>query len=398
MKVWKNKDTGPIMQFIHFTFAFGAFLAPLFSKPFISDSESVARNISCANISTSINSTCWNNVYNMCAAEGSGQMADIFVIVDCSSSASSMFFGYAYWISVIPLLIPLPPLLYYGFKQQCCCPVLFKRKQSLNVTAEDETSDENSTKYPSSKVYIVTVLSFLFLFMAVYVGMEVTFGTYVFAFAVKGSLQLSKQRAASLSSLFWGTFSFARCFSIVVSLFKAPPSLMMIGNLTGSLVAATIMLIWRDNEIGIWIGSGLLGASVSAIYPTTMVWMSQHVPPSGKAAGVLGTGAVLGDTLFPLLVGILLDKVDPIALVFYTFGAVVLCVFIISTMFIGTKFYLKKWNRENKLYQKLQTDQDEENVETVELTSYNEKEDEGQETELNAAVHSNKSEENGFNL
>ena len=387
MKVWKNRDTGPIMQLIHFTFAFGAFLAPLFSKPFISDSDSDARNISCANISLSINSTCWNNVYNMCTAEGSGQMADNFVIVNCSSSASSVFFGYAYWISVIPLLIPLPPLLYYGFKQQCCCPVLFKTKKSLNVTAEDEITDEDSTKYPSSKVYTVTVLSLLFLFMAVYVGMEVTFGTYIFVFAVKGSLHLSKQRAASLSSLFWGTFSFARCFSIVISLLKAPPSLMMIGNLTGSLVAATILLIWSDNEIGIWIGSGLLGTSVSAIYPTTMVWMSQHVPPSGKATAVLGTGAVLGNTLFPLLVGILLDKVDPITLVYYTFGAVVFCVFIISNMFIGTKVYLKKWNRKNQSYQKLQAEEQD-----AELTSYNEEEDEVQET----AVHSNKSEENGF--
>ena len=364
MNVWKNKDTGPIMQLIHFTFAFGAFLSPLIAKPFISEDteNSISKNVSCTNISLfAFNSSCWNELTEMCndTMPGSGNMEDGFITTEnCTTSNHHLFFGYSYWVTVIPLLIPLPPLMYYAFKQQCCCQTFLYKQRRQSVHSEEKDDSHDDDKYPTSKIYRGTVLTSLFIFMAAYVGLEVSFGTYVFVFAVKGDLQLSKQRAATLSSLFWGMFSFARCFSIFVSILKVPPSIMMSGNLTGSFVASLILLIWNKNEIAVWVGSGLLGASCSGIYPTAMVWMSQHIPPNGKTTGVLGTGGVVGDTLFPLLVGILLDKLAPISLVYYTFIAVIICILIAVALFIGTKLYLRHWKKKmqggSQSYQRLQ--------------------------------------------
>ena len=53
--MWGDKS-GPCMQFLHFAYAFGAFIAPLISKAFIRDlsnldktNQSLVTNLSCAN-------------------------------------------------------------------------------------------------------------------------------------------------------------------------------------------------------------------------------------------------------------------------------------------------------------------------------------------------------------
>ena len=359
MKIWKNKDTGPIMQLIHSTFAFGAFLSPLITKPFLSTNTTTVQNISCDSLlNYSFSAYCENDYFNSCNQTGSDWLSvnvinnDLTISFEnCSNSTvpSSSNFIYAYWVAVIPIMIPLPPLLFYAFKRQCICKRFLtkkKRKASEQIEPEaNEDANNDDDRYPSSKIYKAVVLLMLFIFMAIYVGTEVSFGTYIFAFTVKGSLQFSKSRAVAITSLFWGTFSFMRAFSIIFSLLKVPPSVMLSGNLTGSFVASLIMFIWKENELAIWIGSGLLGSSVSAIYPNIMVWMSKHIPPTGKATGLLGTGAVVGDTLFPLLVGVLLDKLSPLTLIYFTFGAILVCVSIAVMLFTGTKLYLKRWKK-----------------------------------------------------
>lgn len=363
MKIWKKTDTGPIMQVIHATFAFGAFLSPIITKPFLSASTNVTtyiENVSCADVlNYTIEVSCTNDLFNSCNETGPDWLIDskdmIVTVENCSETSTvngSSNFAYAYWVAVIPLLMPLPPLIFYAVKRQCICKRFLKNKRKASTQIEEETDNSNtdSNKYPPSKIYKGIVLLMLFIFMAVYVGTEVSFGTYIFAFTVKGSLGFSKDRAIAITSLFWGTFSFMRAFSIIFSLLKVPPSVMLGGNLTGSFLAALIMFIWKDNDIAIWIGSGLLGSSVSAIYPNIMVWMSQHIPPTGKVTGVLGTGAVVGDTLFPLLVGVLLDKWSPLTLLYFTFSAIVLCVVIAIVTFTGAKLYLRRWKKHSAVF------------------------------------------------
>ena len=73
---------------------------------------------------------------------------------------------------------------------------------------------------------------------------------------------------------------------------------------------------------------------------TFMSWKSQHIPPAGKALGILGTGAVFGDTLFPLLVGVLLDKIVPVTLIYSIFTAAIASILVAGLMFLGSKIHL----------------------------------------------------------
>ena len=386
MNIWKNKDTGPIMQIVHFLFAFGAFLSPLIAKPFISEepSESINNtqlyNLSCFEVlematPNVTNDVCLSEVIDNCFNQSGDLSGDGFTnVTDCSNtSGGNLFFGYAYWIAVIPLLISIPGLLFYSVKEQCFC-LQWKKKVPIEVTEDEERlqidSDEEievhvdsekekekELRYPNTILYKVFLFTSLFMFMYCYVGLEVSYGTYVFAFAVKGDLGFSKQRAALLSSVFWGSFAFARCFSIAISLCKTPPSFMMAGNLTGSLVASLLMVIWNNTETVIWIGSALLGASFASIFPTVMTWLSRHTIPTAKATAVLNTGALLGDMTLPLLVGLLLDNLAPVSLLYINIIFVGIAVLICVCMVTVVELWGRKWRKHRQQhfrYQRLQ--------------------------------------------
>lgn len=344
MGVWKNKDSGPVFQLIHFTFAVGAFLAPLIARPFISSQAgAVISNITCLELFTmnvTEDNNCMREMQENCSlVEASGSYGELQyqVVNNCVSTASTTF-RYAYWVAAIPLFVSLPALIMYAIKRQCCC-LLAVTGQSQEK--ENEINEQHKS-YPDTIAYKAVLLILLFFLILLYVGAEVSYGTYIFAYAVKGGLQFSKDKATILSSVFWGTFAFFRFFSISLSLCKVSPSIMLTGNLTGSLIASLIVVIWPNNELAIWIGSALMGASFASIYPNIVVWLIQHGPATGKATSVLSAGATIGDTTLPVIVGVLIAEVGPVSLCYYILANITLCCGIfIALFFIARKCKVK---------------------------------------------------------
>ena len=366
------------MQLIHFTFSFGAFLSPLISKPFIRDHDTVDFiNVTCDEVlhNKSTYSSCgdsYTDFLDYCSCTnssvvGSGSgMIDILTgnLTGCPASLDNgYFFGYAYWVSVIPLLFPVPALIYYAFKRQCCCSRKateegVDNKELVTGEGNKEITDSSQSKatYPNTLGYKVCIFTLLFLFMFLFVGVELSFGTYIFTYAVKSGLQFSKQRAAILSSVYWGTYAFLRMFSIILSLCHTPPGYMMTGNLTGSLVAAVMLVIWPTNEVVVWVASGLMGTSIASIFPTTMTWLSEHGPTSGKATAVLTAGGTLGDMSLPVVAGVLIDKLSPSSFPYFILCDIIFSIIICSILFTVGKYWSKCKQRtgNDEQYQRLQ--------------------------------------------
>lgn len=356
IRLWKNKDSGPIFQLIHFTFAVGAFFAPLIARPFISSmSQDTNSNDTCSDDDTNITDFTCTGEAN-CSSTQSSRSLFHLVSSDCVPSDYSTSFIYAYWVASIPLLLSLPPLIVFAVKWQCCC-----RKGRKDSNEEETSIDDNQPKtYPDTMLYKTVLMILLFILILLYVAAEVSYGTYIFAFAVKGDLQFSKEKATILSSLFWGTFAFFRCFTILLSLCKLSPSLLLAGNLTGSLTASLIVTIFHSNELAVWIGSGIMGASYASLYPNIVVFLTRHGPASGKTSSILAAGATIGDTALPVVVGVLIDKVGPISMCYFTLADVASCCCVFIALFIIThKCKVKRMKR----YYKLQDDHfEEENV------------------------------------
>jgi FHS family Na+ dependent glucose MFS transporter 1 len=353
--VLKGKDTGPILQLLHFMYALGAFLSPLVTRPFLTDENSLNSTSSCY----------CNATYDNCSIDDFGSGSSPFN-ASCPPSYSETF-HYAYWLVTIPLLLSLPGLLAYAIKDQCLCIRTTVKETNIgNATKDKEmTPAAEDRTYPNSLWYLIPFMSLLFFFVIFYVALEMSYGIYVFTFAVKGDLQFPKPKAAVLSSVFFGTFSFFRLFTVALSLCKMSPSFLIAGNLSGSLLASLILTIWSYNEIAVWIGTGLLGMSFASIFPNIVVFLTKHGPATGRATSVLSTGAVLGEISIPVAVGIMIDKLSPISLIYLMLTGTLLCVCIFITLLILTRLCRVKRLTESKKYELLQFEEEEINNELV---------------------------------
>ena len=364
MRLWKQ-DSGPCMQVLHFAFAFGAFIAPLIARQFIS-AEQGASN------STDLSGS---------GGTSSGDCAVMGCDSNTTETGSDGDFRIAYYISSSIFLPTLFAFIFYAFRYEvvrCCMRNTHDQSQTAIINEDeleengdmlgnDSTTDEaprlifsentqdsidadvdssgdlrNSVSQKTKQPlwFVVCILFLLGVFMFFYVGLEVAYGNWIFTVVVTGSLDFSKSMGTVIQSLFWGTFAFTRLFSVLLAVLNVKSSVMITGNLTGSVIASVIMVSSPHNATAIWLASAVLGMSYASIYPTVMTWMSETIEPTGKATSVLVTGGVLGDITIPAAVGAIVDRVSPESLFYATFVGVILCAVFVTLLF--TLAYLQK--------------------------------------------------------
>ena len=413
MMLWGEKS-GPYMQSLHAAFALGAFLAPLIAKPFITDipdtlvedlNTSLVFNVSC-NPGSIWASNCedMSTVKCVCTEVCNGtSSAVITVYYDVYSNQSdctiveeqnddfALRYSWAYWISAMFFVVPFLVFVYYSIRydmMQCfnarkkVSPqgsqvegsqdgseaedslkgsqgepneeVDNKKKLlkdgSKSVVVEDSASSNESAhlktyKYPASFL--------LFWFLLFYVGSENAYGSLLFTFSVKSEVQFDKQMAATVTAVFWGFFTFMRVFSIILAVLKVRASVMMTLNVSGSATAIFILAIFPHNPIAVWITSALLGASFASIFPTTMTWMSEHLPVSGKITAAVVAGGNLGDILVPAAMTALIGSVSPDSFVYGMVTLIALSIVTMVLLFTITAVYQMKSKPKLEQYQEL---------------------------------------------
>ena len=355
LKLWKE-GSGPCMQVLHFAFGFGSFIGPLIAKTFISEEQDSQ------------------------AGSGLGQETDTSSgsqfgwAQNQTDTSSGSRFGWAYWI--VSLLF-LPTMLAYAFYAVKYDSFKFLCKKSLQSddhksdTSGDEatedkemdkigmvslndgqssaSSDVISDELKESLSFRFAVIFLLCLFIFLYVGMEAAYGNWIFTVVVTGGLDFSKSQGTIIQSLFWGTYAFTRLFSIVLALLNIKASVMMTGNLTGSLIATVIMISFPHNATAIWIASAVLGMSYASIYPTTITWMCETIEVTGTATSFLVTAGILGEITIPSVVGAMVAEVATDSLFYFTFVAIS-----ISASFIAVLFTISYLESRKKSLQNVQ--------------------------------------------
>ena len=323
------------MQILHFSWAFGAFIAPLVAKQFIQEVSEECRNLTSGNIDE-LNCTSYPD-WNVSASSNT------------SYSEAPSQFSYAYYVTASLFIPSLVAFLYFAVRHECVGRCCFQQKESREEDKphprESTNKESPSNKYPLC--YLVILFTLIFCFMFLYVGLEAGFGSLIFTVAVTGELDFSKTNAALLQSVYWGAFAFTRLLSVTLAILQVRASIMIMGNLFGSFVATLIMTFYTHNSTAIWIGSAVLGMSFASIFPTVMTWMSENAKASGKATAVLVTGGTLGDITLPAIMGALVAQVHPDSLIYITFVGVILSAGIAALIFLTA--CLQKRNREHGL-------------------------------------------------
>ena len=366
MRLWGSKS-GPCMQVLHFSWAFGAFVAPLIAKHFIhepdDDSDKMSYNMTCSDFWTNLSAPtvsvttppplpgitldCFLLFAEVCQdlTNLSVEEAEEPILADLNCTSTSTVeppsqFKYAYFIAASLFVPSLSAFIFYAIRRECygrCCHKRMSTQMAVEqqelANTEAPSSEEERSGQPS-RCYTITLFSLIFCFVFLYVGLEAGFGSLIFTVAVTGQLGFHKSTAAVLQSVYWGTFAFTRMISVTFALLKVRASVMITGNLFGSLVASLILTFYIHNSIAIWIGSAVLGMSYASIFPTVMTWMSENAKATGKATAVIVTAGTVGDITLPAVMGALVAKVSPDSLIYFTLIGVIISAATAAVMFL----------------------------------------------------------------
>lgn len=155
--------------------------------------------------------------------------------------------------------------------------------------------------------YVLTGL--VALFMLLYVGAEVSFGGWIFTYAVTLGLT-SATAAAYLTSVFWGSLTVGRLLAIPIAMRFRPRTILLV-DLLGCIASVGLILLLPGSAAAVWVGAAGLGLFMASIFPTTIIWAGRRMTLSGAITSWFLIGSSLGAMTFPLLIGQLFESQGP---------------------------------------------------------------------------------------
>ncbi|XP_066229558.1 sodium-dependent glucose transporter 1 [Saccopteryx leptura] len=280
LAIWGDEGA-PHMQALHFSFALGAFLAPLLAKLALSTTVS-AGNHTEADLN--------HSALNQSSEADSESLLGV-------PDNMNLLWAYA----VIGTYIFVVSIFLFA---------LFLKKNSQQEKAKATVQRSRRAKYHKA------LLCLLFLFFFFYVGAEVTYGSYVFSFAITHA-GMTESEAAGLNSVFWGTFAAFRGLAIFFATCLWPGTMIVLSNI-GSLVSSLFLVLFNKSPTCLWVATSVYGASMATTFPSGISWIEQYTTIHGKAAAFFVVGAALGEMAIPAVIGILQGKYPDLPVVLYT--------------------------------------------------------------------------------
>lgn len=280
LDLWGDEGA-PHMQALHFSFALGAFLAPLLAKLAWGTSASTQNHTA--------------PDFNPLMLNGSSEATSdsLFAVPE----DMNLLWAYA---SIGTYVLVVSVFLF----------ALFCKKSSRQEKATASAQEARRAKYHRA------LLCLLFIFFFFYVGAEVTYGSYVFSFATT-HVGMEESEAAGLNSIFWGTFAACRGLAIFFATFLKPGTMIVLCNI-GSLTSSLFLVLFDKSPLCLWIATSVYGASMAATFPSGISWIEQYTNISGKSAAFFVIGAALGEMAIPAVIGILQGHYPDLPVVLYT--------------------------------------------------------------------------------
>ncbi len=170
--------------------------------------------------------------------------------------------------------------------------------RSLKDTAEHAASKANPLL-----VGLIAVLFFLV------VGAEISFGGWIFTYAVKLNLT-GETQAAFLNSLYWGSFTLGRLLGIPITM-RLRSRTVLLADVLGCLLGLLVIVFFPDPAVGIWIGTFLFGISMASVFPTLISFAEHRMELSGSITSYFFVGSSLSGMVIPWLIGQLFESIGP---------------------------------------------------------------------------------------
>ena len=168
--------------------------------------------------------------------------------------------------------------------------------------------------------YGLVISAMLFLFF--YVGAEITFGGWVYTYAVTLKLA-SAAGAAYLTSAFWLAFTIGRLISIPAAT-RFMPKRVIPAAVFFCLAVLAVGMTFSGSSLALWLMAIGLGFCMAPVWPTGFTLAGQSVNLTGNITGVILLGDSFGGMVLPTLVGKVIEGSGPRAMVYLVFGSLAL--------------------------------------------------------------------------
>ncbi|XP_021494437.2 sodium-dependent glucose transporter 1 [Meriones unguiculatus] len=280
LDLWGDKGA-PHMQALHFSFALGAFLAPLLAK------------LAWGTAASAQNHTESDSDPLMLNQSSEAASDSVFAVPD----DLTLLWTYA---SIGTYILVVSVFLF--------APFFKKSSKQEKATASAQVARRAKNHW--------ALLCLLFLFFFFYVGAEVTYSSFIFSFATT-HVGMEESEAAGLNSIFWGTFAACRGLAIFFATLLQPGTMIVLCNI-GSLTSSLFLVLFDKNPLCLWIATSVYGASMAATFPSGISWIEQYTTLTGKSAAFILIGAALGVMATPALSGILHGHYPDLPVILYT--------------------------------------------------------------------------------
>ncbi len=156
----------------------------------------------------------------------------------------------------------------------------------------------------------IVISAALFLFF--YVGAELTFGGWIYTYAI--TLHLADAvRAAYLTSIFWLAFTVGRLISIPAALRFSPRQIIPVA-LAGGAAFLCLLILAPASPSVLWIAAAGAGFCMAPIWPTGYTLAGQSLPLTARISSLILLGDSIGGMVLPGLMGVLMERAGAAAM------------------------------------------------------------------------------------
>jgi MFS transporter, FHS family, Na+ dependent glucose transporter 1 len=164
------------------------------------------------------------------------------------------------------------------------------------------------------------------LFLFAYVGAELSFGSWVFTYAVTLGVA-SAAGAAVLTSAFWLSFTVGRLVSIPAAI-RFTPRQVIPAAIAACLVFSGLLAVLPQSSGLLWASAVGLGFSMAPLWPSGYTLAGQVIPMTAFASSLVLLGDSFGGMVLPALTGTVMqasgDRLS-LSLPLLVFGSLAVC-------------------------------------------------------------------------
>ncbi|KAK5601251.1 hypothetical protein CRENBAI_002102, partial [Crenichthys baileyi] len=305
-----QKDSAIFLQALHFFIGLGALVSPLVVDPFLAEDSCVLS----ANWTANSSSSDLDHLRNTLAGHGSA-LHNTSQYPLYTEGIVITRVSYAFWImAVINLPVPVAVLVLMFHERLVSCsksspPLLEKEPNISSSPARDdgqghggvfECCRPNNLRGHPATFVIIHALGGAIVFITD--GIIGCYAGFVYTYAVSPPLLMGHKTAGCLDSVFWASITAGRLSFIFFSSRYTAPMLLTI-SLAGVILVQCLLLIFYTSHVFLFIGTSVLGLSVSSVFPSILAFTEDILDYKGSATTVLVTSASTGEMMLQLLVG-----------------------------------------------------------------------------------------------